>query len=110
MTLFFPIQSNVGIAYLSQLLPVPLSYIFPLMASRNAGQKTISEKETKCILTIRKNVVYRLRTRHERRTSVYQIQIKLSIIIVMKTTSIAAKAALLLLPVCCCAVQMVHVA
>ncbi len=62
------------------------------------------------LLTILKKVLYRTRTRHERRTSVYQIQIKLSIIIVMKTTSIAAGAAVLLLPVCCCAVQMVHVA
>lgn len=61
-----------------------------------------------CLLTIRENVLYKSRTRHERRTSVYQIQIKLFIIIVMNTTAIAAGAALLLLPACCCAVQMVH--
>ncbi len=78
------------------------------MASRNPGKKTISEKGTTCLLTICENVVYKSRTRHERRTSVYQIQIKLSIIIVMKTTSIAAGAAVLLLPVCYCAVQMEH--
>lgn len=59
------------------------------------------------LLTILKNVLYRTRTRHERRTSVYQIPIKL-FIIVMNTTTIAAGAALLLLPACCCAVQMVH--
>lgn len=78
------------------------------MASRNAGKKTISEKGTTCLLTICENVVYKSRTRHEQRASVYQIQIKLFIIIVMDTTSIAAGAALLLLPECCCAVQMVH--
>ena len=50
---------------------------------------------------------YKSRTRHEQRASVYQIQIKL-FIIVMNTTAIAAGAALLLLPECCCAVQMVH--
>ena len=48
-------------------------------------------------LTIWENVVYRIRTRHEQRASVYQIQIKLFIIIVMNTTSIAAGAAVLLL-------------
>ena len=61
-----------------------------------------------CLLTICENVVYKPCAQHERRASVYQIRIKLSIIIVMKTTSIAAGAAVLLLPVCCCAVQMVH--
>lgn len=68
----------------------------------------LSEKGTTCLLTICENVVYKSRTRHEQRASVYQIQIKLFIIIVMNTTSIAAGAALLLLPECCCAVQMVH--
>ena len=61
-----------------------------------------------CLLTICENVVYKPCTRREQRASVYQIQIKLSIIIVMNTTSIAAGAAVLLLPVCCCAVQLVH--
>ena len=78
------------------------------MASRNPGKKTISEKGTSCLLTILKNVVYKLCTQREQRASVYQIQIKLSIIIVMNTTSTAAGAALLLLPLCCCAVQLVH--
>ena len=67
------------------------------MASRNAGKKTISEKGTTCLLTICENVVYKSRTRHEQRASVYQIQIKLFIIIVMNTTSIAAGVAVLLL-------------
>ena len=48
-------------------------------------------------LTILKNVLYKSRTRHEQRASVYQIQIKLFIIIVMNTTSIAAGVAVLLL-------------
>ena len=65
------------------------------MASRNPGKKTISEKGTMCLLTIRENVLYKSRTRHEQRASVYQIQIKLFIIIVMNTTSIAAGAAVL---------------
>lgn len=73
--------------------------------------KTISEKGTMCLLTIRENVLYKSRTRHKQRASVYQIQIKLSIIIVMKTTSIAAGAALLLtLPECCSDVLIPHVA
>ena len=42
-------------------------------------------------------MLYRTCTQHERRASVYQIQIKLFIIIVMNTTSIAAGAAVLLL-------------
>lgn len=65
------------------------------MASRNASKKTISEKGTMCLLTIRENVLYKSRTRHEQRASVYQIQIKLFIIIVMNTTSIAAGVAVL---------------
>lgn len=81
---------------------------FPVHGKPKPRSKSISEKVTMSLLTILKNVLYRTRTRHERRTSVYQIQIKLSIIIVMNTTSIAAGAALLLLPVCCGAVQMVH--
>ena len=40
-------------------------------------------------------MLYKSRTRHEQRASVYQIQIKLFIIIVMNTTSIAAGAAVL---------------
>ena len=41
-------------------------------------------------------MLYKSRTRHEQRASVYQIQIKLFIIIVMNTTSIAAGVAVLL--------------
>ena len=69
------------------------------MASRNPGKKTISEKGTSCLLTICENVVYKPCTQREQRASVYQIQIKLFIIIVMNTTSIAARAAELSLSV-----------
>lgn len=42
-------------------------------------------------------MLYKSRTQHEQRASVYQIQIKLFIIIVMNTTTIAAGVAVLLL-------------
>jgi hypothetical protein len=81
---------------------------FPTFGKPKPRPKTISEKGTSGLLTICENVLSKSRTRHEQRASVYQIQIKLFIIIVMNTTSIAAGAALLLLPVYCCAVQMEH--